>query len=337
MTATPDRFADCLDLGRMHRMVTVAVADRPVLEAVLDDPTAVDAARWVHWDLVGPVPEDVPLEDVDVVVLPGHMLRREHFSRLGDLPGLSLVQLPSAGYEHALRHVPETVTLCNGRGVHDDGTAELAVGLLLAVQRGIDEAARDMTEGRWAPRPRSSLADRRVMVLGHGSIGSAVAHRLEAFAVDVVRVASTARQEGDVHVHGVDELPALLPDVDAVVVVLPLSDSTHHLVDAAFLAALPDGAVVVNVGRGKVVDTEALLVELRAGRLRAGLDVTDPEPLPPDHPLWRTPGVLVTPHVGGYTDATTPRLARLLVQQAEALRDGRAPINVVRAATGAAR
>src|SRR5690606_16065286 len=149
--------------------------------------------------------------------------------------------------------------------------------------------------------------------------------RLEAFEVDVVPVASRARREDGVDVHGVDALPDLLPTVDAVVVTLPGGPGTHHLLDAPALAALPEGAVVVNVGRGTVVDTDALVAEVRAGRLRAALDVVDPEPLPEGHPLWGLPGVLISPHVGGASSATEPRLAALVRRQAQALRAGRTP------------
>ncbi len=131
--------------------------------------------------------------------------------------------------------------------------------------------------------------------------------------------------------HAMGELPDLLPTVDAVVVIVPLTPSTAGLVDAQFLAALPDGALLVNMARGKVVDTDALLAELGSGRLRAALDVTDPEPLPADHPLWDAPNLVITPHVGGFTDATDPRFAALLRRQLTELAAGREPINVVRA------
>lgn len=312
-------------------MLTVLVPEA-ALAAAIHDLEAVDGrVRVVVWDLAGDVPQGVPLADVDVVVAPSSGMTAARFARLAEMPRLRVLQLPSAGYEHALGHVPDGVTLCNGRGVHDAGTAELAVALLLASQRGIGDAVAAMADGRWEPRERRSLADRRVMILGYGSIGSAVERRLVPFEVDVVRVASSRREEDGALVHGVDELPALLPGVDAVVVVLPLTPSTERLVDAEVLRALPDGAVVVNVGRGGVVDTDALLAETSSGRLRAALDVTDPEPLPPDHPLWSVPGVIVTPHVGGYTDATGPRLADLVRRQVARLVEGREPLNVVRA------
>ncbi len=311
--------------------LTMTVAHRELLDALTVGPLPPEA-RVVLWDMQGPAGEVVDPAEVDVVVVPNYGASPRVLARLADLPRLRVVQLPSAGYEHALDHVPAGVVLCNGRGVHDSGTAELAVALALAAQRGIGDAVRDMAAGAWRPELRASLADRRVMVLGYGSIGAAVGRRLEAFEADVVRVARTARDVPEGHVHAVAELPTLLRDVEVLVVVLPLDDSTHHLVDAAVLAALPDGALVVNVGRGKVVDTAALVAELESGRLRAALDVTDPEPLPPDHPLWRTPGTIVTPHVGGMSTATTPRLVGLLRRQLQALAAGEAPLNVVRGA-----
>lgn len=317
-----------------RRPVTMTVAHQEVLDS-LQAAGVPDGARVVLWDVAAPLGEQagtvgVRPEDVDVVVVPNYGASRTLLGRLESVPNLSVVQLPSAGFEHALPHIRPEVTVCNGRGVHDAGTAELAVGLALASQRGIDDAVRDAVDGRWAPRLRSSLADRRVLVLGYGAIGTAVARRLRAFETEVVPVASAPRDEDGEHVHGVGELPALLPSVDVVIVTLPLTQATEHLVDERFLAALPDGALLVNVGRGGVVDTAALVAELESGRLRAALDVTDPEPLPPEHPLWRAPGVIVTPHVGGYTDATTPRLAALLRRQLVELVAGRVPVNVVR-------
>lgn len=309
-------------------MITVAAAHPEIVDPLTADP--VDGVRVVTWHLGTPLPADLDPADIDVVVVPHYFVRSEGFARLADLPNLKVVQLPSAGYEYALDLVPPHVTLCNGRGVHDTGTAELALGLLLSMQRGIVDAARAMSEHRWAPQPRSSLADRRVMVLGYGSVGRTIAARLDAFEVEVVAVATTARDVDGRHVHGVDELTDLLPTVDAVVVIVPLTERTDGLVDATFLAALPDGALVVNMARGKVVDTDALLAELTSGRLRAALDVTDPEPLPADHPLWDAPNLVITPHVGGFTDATHPRFAALLRRQLASMAGGAGPINVVR-------
>lgn len=308
-------------------MLTITLPDDDLMHRLADLEGTV---RLVRWDLCAPL-DPVLARDVDVVVVPHYFVDPAGFALLRDLPGLRLVQLPSAGYEHAVGNIAEGITVCNGRGVHDAGTAELAVGLTLACLRGIDEAARDMPAGRWRSPMRSSLADRRVLVVGCGSVGRAIIARLAPFEVDVVRAASTARDTADGRVHGVDELPGLLPDVDVAILAVPLTDRTSRLVDADFLRRMHDGALLVNVARGAVVDTDALLAELTSGRLHAALDVTDPEPLPADHPLWRAPGVLITPHQGGNSTATFPRVAALVRRQIEVLVAGGPPANVVRA------
>ncbi|MBM6545851.1 2-hydroxyacid dehydrogenase [Janibacter sp. YIM B02568] len=294
-------------------------------EQWLDAVGPVDGVTSVVWAPEGPVPE----EDVDVYVAP-YMGGPDQVAVVAEKPSVRLVQLLSAGYHNVVPVLPEGVALANAAGVHDDSTAELAVGLALASLRGIDDAARDMTKGEWpGRRVRRSLADSRVLVVGYGSIGRAIARRLGSFEVSLTAVASRARGGDDLveRVHGIDELPGLLPDHDVVVLVVPLTDDTRHLVDDDFLSALADGSLVVNVARGPVVDTDAML--RHAGRLSFALDVTDPEPLPADHPLWSAPGVLVTPHVGGVTTAFRPRAVRLLRRQLEALVGGGDPLNVV--------
>jgi phosphoglycerate dehydrogenase-like enzyme len=295
-----------------------------------DLPSLPDGVRAAVWDVAHP-PGDVlgdAADDVAVVVLP-YMSSPAAIGTLRELPGLRLVQTLTTGYDGVPEHVPDGVGLATASGVHDASTGELAVGLLLATLRGIDDAVRDAEAGRWRHLTRRSLADRRVLLLGTGGIGRAVAERLLPFEVVLTRVASTARTDDLGPVHGVDELSALLPDHDVVVLAVPLSPATHHLVDAEFLAAMPDGAVLVNVARGPVVDTGALLGELRRHRLRAALDVVDPEPLPEDHPLWGAPGLLLTPHVGGDTTAMRPRALALLRDQLERLASGREPRNLV--------
>ena len=250
------------------------------------------------------------------------------FRRLGELPRLRVVQTQLAGYDGQLELLPEGVTLCNAAGVHDDATAEHAVGLLLAVLRRIPEAVRGHGSWQQLREGMRSLADSHVMVLGYGSIGRALTHRLLAHGARVTAVASRAREDDLVGpVHPVEELPALLPTQHAVVVLLPLDDATRGFVGPELLAALPDGAVVVNVARGGVVDTDAVLAE--AGRLRFALDVTDPEPLPDGHPLWDAPDVLVTPHVAGGTTAMLPRMSALVREQLERLVSGHPLRNVI--------
>jgi phosphoglycerate dehydrogenase-like enzyme len=213
--------------------------------------------------------------------------------------------------------------------VHETSTAELAVGLAIAAQRRLATYVRAQDEGRWAPEFSESLADRRVLLLGYGGVGKAVAARLAPFEVDLTVVASRARFEDGMPVHGVERLNELLPDAEIVVVTLPGGEATRHILDATALAALPDGALIVNVGRGPLIDTEALVAELQHGRLRAALDVTDPEPLPADHPLWSAPGALIVPHVGGASSAMKPRTARLIRTQIERMLAGEPPLNVV--------
>ena len=241
------------------------------------------------------------------------------------MSSLRVVQTLTAGVDDVLAVIPDGVTLCNAAGVHDASTAELAVGLTIANLRGFPGFLRAQDEGTWLHGRHDALADRRVVVLGAGSVGSAIAARLAPFEIDLQVVARTARDG----VHGLDELPSLLSTADVVILAVPYGSDTHHLVDERFLAALPDGALLVNVARGAVVDTDALLAELQAGRLRAALDVTDPEPLPREHPLWRAPNVLITPHVGGDTSAFLPRAWRLLQAQLDRFAAGQPLANIV--------
>ena len=252
----------------------------------------------------------VPVDDVEFYVLP-YMAGPEPGRLIARLPALKVVQTLTAGVDDVRPLVPDGVTLCNARGVHDASTAELALALLLASQRGIPDFVRDARHGRWAGGRRESLADRTVLVVGHGSVGQAVEARLTPFECTVRRVARLARHG----VSGFAELPDLLPEADVVVLTVPYTAETRGMVDAAFLGAMKDGALLVNVARGPVVDTAALVAETSSGRLRAALDVTDPEPLPPDHPLWALPNVLVSPHVGGNTSAFLPRARRLVLDQ----------------------
>jgi phosphoglycerate dehydrogenase-like enzyme len=278
----------------------------------ITDVGPVDGLAMRAWDLS----DDLDDPSVRVVVPP--MGTTERLARLAALPGLEVVQVFTAGYDHVLAHLPSGVTLCNAAGVHDASTAEFAVALMLAAQRGIPEFARAQERGEWiGQRAWPALGDRRVLIVGYGRIGRALAARLAPFEVSLTAVASRPRAGDDVveRVHGFDELPWLLPHHDIVVLLTPLTDTTRGLADAAFLASMPDGALVVNVARGQVLDTAALLAETATGRLRAALDVTDPEPLPPDHPLWHAPGVLVAPHVGGAGDTFRPRMVRLLREQ----------------------
>jgi phosphoglycerate dehydrogenase-like enzyme len=253
--------------------------------------------------------------EVELYVLPYLKSAEEVLSRASEMTNLRVIQTLTAGYDNFLPLLPDGVTLCNAAGVHDASTAELAVALALASGRRLDAYARNHGTGSWAPELGTSLADRRVLILGYGRIGAAIERRLAGFEVASVTRVARSRRTGDVEVHAVSELPALLPEVDVVFVIAPLTPDTDGLVDARALSLLPDGALLVNVARGRLVDTDALVAETSSGRIRAALDVTDPEPLPEDHPLWRSPGVLISPHVGGASTAFFPRADRLVAAQ----------------------
>jgi len=282
----------------------------------------------VEWEPVSKERLGERIAEVQFLVLP-YLSGTRALQRVGEMTSLEVVQTQTAGYEDVVPHVPEQATLCNGAGIHDTSTAEIALALALANGRHLDEFARNQTTGTWQPQWGTSLADQRVLIIGYGRIGQAIEERLLPFEVaSVTKVASRARDD----IHGVDELAELLPNTDVAILVAPYSASTHHLLDAGKLALLPDGALVVNVGRGKLIDTDALVAETSAGRLRAALDVTDPEPLPADHPLWTCPGVTISPHVGGASSAFHRRTAALIRDQLHRWAAGESLANVVKQA-----
>ena len=292
------------------------------------DTGEIPGLEMVTWDIHEPHPR----ADEVAVVVPPYLDPHQRLDLLGTLPKLELVQLLTAGYDNVTPHLPRGVTLCSGGGIHDASTAELALTLILASIRGIPDFVRAQDRHHWIPtRIWPALADRRVLVVGYGKVGRAIAARLLSFETTVTAVASRARGGDELveTVHGIDELPALLTEQDVVVVITPLTEATAGLVDAGFLAAMKDGALVVNVARGKVADTDALLAEAASGRLRVAVDVTDPEPLPADHPLWSTPNVLVSPHVGGASTAFRPRALALVRRQLAAYAEGRPLESVV--------
>lgn len=277
----------------------------------------------VMWDLTAPAPR----ERIDVVV-PDYLAPK---SRLANLAGVGarLVQSQSIGYDGVAQMLPPGTVYANAASVHETSTAELAVALILASQRGLPDFVRAAEQGTWSFAFHESLADRTVLLLGYGGVGRAIEARLLPFEVDFVRVARSARRAGDVDVHAWTELPALLPRADVVVVSLPLNEETTHLVDAEFLSLMGDHSLLVNVGRGPLVDTDALLEEATSARLRFALDVVEPEPLPEHHPLFALSNVLISPHVGGATNAMYPRIIKLIVAQVQRLQRGEEPVNVV--------
>ena len=268
------------------------------------------------------------LDEVEFFVVP-YLKGAEVLARVAEMTNLRYIQTLTAGVENFLRYVPAGVPLHNAAGVHDASTAELAVALALASGRHVDVAARDMPTGTWGTDFGRSLADQRVLILGYGNIGAAIERRLAGFeTASITRVARRART-GETPVHPIAELPDLLPAADVVFVIAPHTPETEGMIGAPQLALLPHGALVVNVARGRLVDTDALTAATADGRIRAALDVTDPEPLPPDHPLWRTPGVLITPHVGGASSAFFPRADRLVAAQLNRLVAGQPLENLI--------
>ncbi|MEV5646942.1 2-hydroxyacid dehydrogenase [Nocardia sp. NPDC052254] len=241
------------------------------------------------------------------------------------LPRLQLVQLLTSGADRWIGQLPEGVLLSTARGAHGAGVAEWVLGALIALYRDFPAFARSRQERRWDTHSTATLFGKRVLIVGAGDLAQALTGVLAPFRAAVTTVASTARPG----VHAVDELAALLPHHDVVVLAVPLTDRTRALMDARMLARMGDGAILVNVSRGPVVDTDALVTELVSHRLRAAIDVTDPEPLPPKHPLWGAPGLFLTPHTAGTSSHSTTRAYEVAAAQIQRFLTGRVPENLI--------
>lgn len=282
-----------------------------------------DGVEYVVWDMSGPP----PVSAVDIVV-PPYLAGTDWAAHLVGVRS-RLVQSPMVGYDGVAELLPPGVVYANAASVHETSTAELTLALILASQRGLPDFVRAAEKGHWARAWHQSLADRHVLLVGYGGVGKAIAERLAPFETTLTRVARTARVDESGEIYGIESLPDLLPRAEVVIVVVPLDESTTHLIDDTFLSSMPEGSLLVNVSRGRVADTDALLAHARTGRLRIALDVTDPEPLPEGHPLFALENVLISPHVGGATTAGLPRLVRLINEQVERMSKGQEPLNVV--------
>jgi phosphoglycerate dehydrogenase-like enzyme len=281
--------------------------------------------------LMGQLPEGVEIEvadepppDVEFWV-PPFLRPPASPEAIAALRSLRVVQLLTAGVDAWIGRVPTTVALCQARGVHSSSTAEWAITAMLCYLRDFPYFVRSQAQGEWAYRPTGELAGARVLLVGSGAIGEALASRLKPFEVELIHVARRARPG----VHAAAELPTLLPQADVVVLLVPLTDATVGMVDAAFLAGMRDGALLVNASRGQVVRMTALTAELISGRIGAALDVTDPEPLPDGHPLWGLPNVLITPHVAASVGGMLRRAYRLVGDQVRRYVAGQPLVNVV--------
>jgi phosphoglycerate dehydrogenase-like enzyme len=289
-------------------------------------------------ELIGGLPSGVQVDTWDGRTAPPASMREVEFyvvpflpredvvlDVLTTLPKLRVVQVPVSGYEDVIERLPDGVALCNARGVHDAPTAEWVVAAILAMVREFPEFVLEQAAGVQRRRRCDVFTGKRVLIVGYGSIGMAVEQRLQGFGVEIVRVARRARAG----VSGVESLVGLLPDADVVILLVPSSPARRHLVDAAFLARMHDGALLVNAARGKLVDQAALAAEVGAGRLRAALDVGDPDPLPPDHPLLTLPGVFYTPHQAGRTRLDVPMAYAFIGEQLRRFVAGEPLMNVV--------
>jgi phosphoglycerate dehydrogenase-like enzyme len=283
----------------------------------------IEGVELVRYDVKKPLP---PQAAEAQVLIPGFLAQRHTAALLEQLPNLKLIQLRSAGAEVWLDLVPDGVMLSICRGAHGGSTAEWVIGVLLAMYRELLEFERLRQERRWDQHVTDTLQDKRVLVIGAGDLGQQLKRRLDTFDAWTTLVGNHARDG----VHGKDEIPELLPDHDVVVLMMPVTAETRGMVDAAFLDRMADGAILVNAARGPVVDTDALVAALNGGRIRAALDVTEPEPLPEDHPLWSAKGLLLTPHVAGSVTGHNERSYAIVRSEIARFAQGKEPENLVR-------
>jgi phosphoglycerate dehydrogenase-like enzyme len=281
-------------------------------------------AGMTHAATDGIAPSVEDLESIEFFV-PRYMGGPAAISMIGQMKSLKVIQSPNAGVDDLLAILPKGVTLCNAAGVHDASTAELAVALSIASRRGFADFARNQAVGAWVHERKPSLTDSNIAIVGFGNIGKMIAAMLKPFDVKVSAFSNSGRDGS----FTMDHFDAMLPTFDVVILIVPLNSGTRHFMNATRLRAMKDGAALVNVARGPIVDTEALIAELQTGRITAGLDVTDPEPLPDGHPLWSTPNVIITPHVGGDSQAFIPRGRKLVEEQAARYAAGEPLLHIV--------
>ena len=301
-------------------MTRVWLPDPPdTVEPLKNLPDGIEVDVWT-----GGHPLPSTKDEVEFINLP-HGVKPDTLRVITSLPSLKVIQLNSAGAEHIRPYIPDRITLCNARGAHDAATAEWTVGAIVAHIRNFPRFVQAQEKQEWDFIVSEPVSGKHVLIVGYGSIGGAVEPRLAGWEVTIDRIARHARPG----VRSIEELSQALPDADVVVILLPVTDETRQLVNAGFLGRMKDGALLVNAARGAIVDTDALLKELTSGRLKAALDVTDPEPLPAGHPLWRAPGLLLTPHAGGAVTAARLRAYRIVAAQLARYARGEPLLNVV--------
>lgn len=272
----------------------------------------------------GEFPEPEILESIQFYI-PPYMSGAQAVEAISMMSSLQVIQSPNAGVDDLLEILPPGVTLCNAKGVHDASTAELAIGLAISARRGFATFMANQVKGLWIHERRSALADSRVGIVGTGSIGSLIARQLELFNVEVIGF----NRSGNNASKTMADFDELLPTLDVVILILPLTEQSSHLMNRSRIDAMKPGATLINMARGPVVDTDALVDALNRGHITAGLDVTDPEPLPKGHRLWRAPNVIITPHVGGDSSAFNPRVRTLIESQLKRFATGQPLANIV--------
>lgn len=282
----------------------------------------IDGLEVLTYDPNEAVPEEKRHAQV---LIPPYRSSHRPIPLLEQLPALRMVQLLSAGADEWAADIPPGVTLSTARGAHAGPVSEWVLSAILCLYRQWPALVHYQDGETWAHRrvDADTLAGKRALIIGAGSIGTAVADKLAPFGAESTLIARTARDG----VHAAAEISSLLPEHDIVVITAPLTEDTDGMVDERFLAAMPDGALLVNAARGKIVDTDSLVAELRSERLRAALDVTDPEPLPAGHDLWKCPRVIISPHMARTVPGTNSLCYQVAVAQIRAFLAGRIPAN----------
>ncbi len=285
-------------------------------------------AGMTHLDSDGFIPAASQFDAIEFYV-PSYMGGLKTIEIIPRMKNLKVVHYNQAGYEDILPHIPQGVSLCNGTGIHDVSTSELAIGLTIAARRGFAEFMDNQKQGIWKRTTKPALADSHVGIIGYGHIGKRIATLLEMFETKVTAFTRSG-SDGSIKIAEFDQY---LPKLDVIILILPLTAESKNFMNAERIKKMKDGATLVNVARGAIIDTDALVAELHTGRITAGLDVTDPEPLPEGHPLWSAPNVIICPHVGGDSGAFQPRARTMVSQQLQLLSENKPLLNQIIAAS----
>ncbi len=322
-------------------MLRVGYSVNLAAELLADFPAGIELIR---------LPRDLDNDvDIDVWIPDPYPTRNTHI--IPHLRGVKLVLSLMAGTEWIPAAMGPHVTICNARGAHNISTAEWTLSAILAMLKHFPLFLDMQRSGEWKRRFEASteyakisgdvrphyppvmleeLTGRSVLLIGYGSIGKEIERMMSPFDVKLTRLARTARENPTVH--GVEELDALLPKAEVIVLILPSTAETRWLIDARQFSLMQQGALLVNAARGPIVNTDALVEALQSGKIRAALDVTDPEPLPLGHPLWKCPNLLITPHVGGSSPEFARRSLKIAADELRRYMAGEPLCNVVQAA-----